>query len=247
VYTLSHAVHFSHRCLYVLLWKPYEALAAVMLRVAPWLESLCAHVPDAHVVLVASHCKTDIREEEFLELSGQVEAAARAKVEELNDMTRLEVDKLRTQLATVMGIVLCRLEHAATQTLWPLILLLHLLLPSLVSSLPLPSFLSAGLSSLSLSSSPPVACQAGVTWLTMSAIPGQWASAIVVGDGEFAGAVLFCSMRLRLCSIQYQSPARHGTLLFAHFPARSIRSCGRCTLKLTYCIALTRTATASLH
>jgi hypothetical protein len=99
VYTLSHAVHFSHRCLYALLWKPYEALPTVMLRVAPWLESLCAHVPDAHVVLVASHCKTNIREEEFLELSGQVEAAARAKVEELNDMTRLEVDKLRTQLA----------------------------------------------------------------------------------------------------------------------------------------------------
>ena len=65
VYTLSHAVHFSHRCLYALLWKPYEPLPAVMLRVAPWLESLCAHVPDAHVVLVASHCKTNIREEEF--------------------------------------------------------------------------------------------------------------------------------------------------------------------------------------
>ena len=99
VYTLSHAVHFSHRCLYALLWKPYEALPTVMLRVAPWLESLCAHVPDAHVVLVASHCKTNITDEQFLALSGQVEAAARAKVQELNDMTRLEVDKLRAQLA----------------------------------------------------------------------------------------------------------------------------------------------------
>jgi hypothetical protein len=98
VYTLSHAVHFSHRCMYALLWKPYEPLHTVMLRVGPWLEALCAHVPDAHVVLVASHCKTNITDAEFFALSGQVEAAAFAKVQELNELTRLEVDNLRTQL-----------------------------------------------------------------------------------------------------------------------------------------------------
>jgi hypothetical protein len=110
VYTLSHAVHFSHRCLYLLLWKPHEPLHAVMLRVGPWLESLCAYVPDAHVVLVASHCKTNISEEEFSALSGQVEAAARAKIEQLNGMTRLEVDKLRAQL-TGAGVERQRLEE----------------------------------------------------------------------------------------------------------------------------------------
>ncbi len=99
VYTLSHAVHFSHRCLYALLWKPFESLDTTMRRVSPWLESLCTHVPDAHIVLVASHCKTNIRDEEFLALSGEVEAAAGAKVQELNDITRLEVDGLRTRLA----------------------------------------------------------------------------------------------------------------------------------------------------
>ena len=98
VYTLSHAVHFSHRCLYVLLWKPFELLDTTMRRVSPWLESLCTHVPDAHIVLVASHCKTNIRDDEFLALSGAVEAAARVKVQELNDITRLEVDRLRTLL-----------------------------------------------------------------------------------------------------------------------------------------------------
>ena len=99
MYTLSHAVHFSHRCLYALLWKPYESLDTTMRRVSPWLESLCTHVPDAHIVLVASHCKTDIRDDEFLALSGEVEAAAGAKVQELNGITRLEVDRLRTRLA----------------------------------------------------------------------------------------------------------------------------------------------------
>jgi hypothetical protein len=95
VYTLSHSIHFSHRCLYVLLWKPGETVDATISRVSPWLESLCLHVPDAHVVLVASHCKTDITANELQALSSLVEAAAGAKVRALNDVALLEVDKLR--------------------------------------------------------------------------------------------------------------------------------------------------------
>ena len=83
VYTLSHSVHFSHRSLYLLLWKPGESLDTTMRRVTPWLEALCMHVPDAHVVMVASHCKTNIADDAFLQLSGQVEAAAAAKVQDL--------------------------------------------------------------------------------------------------------------------------------------------------------------------
>ena len=96
VYMLSHAVHFSHRCIYLLLWKPFECLATTMQRLSPWLESLCMHVPDAHIVLVASHCKTNIRDDEFIALSHEVETAVLAKIQELNDITRLEVDRLRT-------------------------------------------------------------------------------------------------------------------------------------------------------
>jgi hypothetical protein len=99
VYTLSHSVHFSHRCLYMLLWKPGEALDTTMLRVSPWLESLCMHVPDAHIVLVASHCKHNITVDEFQALSRLVEAAAGTKVDLLNGITRLEVDKLRAMFA----------------------------------------------------------------------------------------------------------------------------------------------------
>jgi hypothetical protein len=95
VYTLSHSVHFSHRCLYMLLWKPGETVDATMRRVSPWLESLCTHVPDAHVVLVASHCRTNITVDEFQALSCLVEAAAYAKMRALNDLTRLEVDRIR--------------------------------------------------------------------------------------------------------------------------------------------------------
>ena len=53
------------------------------------------HVPGAHIVLVASHCKTNIRDDEFTALSREVETAVLAKIQELNDITRLEVDRLR--------------------------------------------------------------------------------------------------------------------------------------------------------
>jgi TPR repeat protein len=98
VYTVSHIVHLSHRCMYLLLWKPYESLDATMRRVSPWLESLCMHVPNAQVLLVASHCKTNISNDEFLVLSRDVEAAVLAKVQELNEVTRLEVERLRKLL-----------------------------------------------------------------------------------------------------------------------------------------------------
>jgi hypothetical protein len=103
VFTLSHVLHFSHRCMYALLWKPFESLDTTMRRVLPWLESLCTHVPDAHIVLVASHCKTNISDHDFLALSGEVEYAARAKVQELNVITRLEVNRLRALLVEAEG------------------------------------------------------------------------------------------------------------------------------------------------
>jgi hypothetical protein len=56
------------------------------------------HVPDAHIVLVASHCKTNISDDEFLTLSHLVEKAVHSKLQELNEVTRLEVDELRTLL-----------------------------------------------------------------------------------------------------------------------------------------------------
>jgi hypothetical protein len=110
VYTVSHTVHLSHRCMYLLLWKPYEPLDATMRRVSPWLESLCMHVPDAQVLLVASHCKTNISNDEFLALSRDVEAAVDAKVQELNDVIRMEVDRLRKLLDEAQRLAQ-RLKH----------------------------------------------------------------------------------------------------------------------------------------
>jgi GTPase SAR1 family protein len=95
VYMLSHSVHYCHRCIYVQVWKPGESLESTMQRIYQWLESLCMHVPDAHIVLVATHCKTNITDSEFAQMSQAVQAAAASKISELNSYTHLEVQNLR--------------------------------------------------------------------------------------------------------------------------------------------------------
>jgi GTPase SAR1 family protein len=92
-YMLSHSVFFSHRCLYLLLWKPSESVDSIMQRLSPWLESLSMVVPDAHVVLVASHCKT-VTDVKFSSLSEGIQQAVLSKVKELNELTKLEASKL---------------------------------------------------------------------------------------------------------------------------------------------------------
>jgi GTPase SAR1 family protein len=94
---LSHTVHFTHRCVYMLLWRPLESIHDILSLLFLWLESLCIHVPDAHIVLVGSHCKS-ISTERIAELSAKIETAARFKLQELNEKIRLDVDNLRSQL-----------------------------------------------------------------------------------------------------------------------------------------------------
>jgi GTPase SAR1 family protein len=103
VYMLSHTVHFTHRCIYMLLWRPLESIDEILSPISLWLESLCMHVPDAHVVLVGSHCRSSLAEDEFAALSAKIEFAARLKLKELNETTRLEVDNLRSQLSDAVS------------------------------------------------------------------------------------------------------------------------------------------------
>ncbi len=102
VYMLSHAIHFTHRCVYMLLWKPFDSVDKILSSLFLWLESLCIHVPDAHIVLVGSHCKS-IFTEDISELSAKIEVAARLKLQELNAIIKLEVDSLRSQLSDAIS------------------------------------------------------------------------------------------------------------------------------------------------
>ena len=128
------------------------------------------------------------------------------------------------EACSIVGIILCRLQHAATQTLWPLMLPLHLFFRSLLSALPLPSFFSTGLNSLSATSSPPpLPSLPGVARLTMSTLPAQWASAVIVGDGDFAftgqyNIVLICPLtshvRIRFAAAHFFGGASPGSLAY---------------------------------
>ena len=39
VYTLSHAMHFTGRCMYLLLWKPGASIEAALLSISRWLDT----------------------------------------------------------------------------------------------------------------------------------------------------------------------------------------------------------------
>jgi GTPase SAR1 family protein len=93
VYTVSHAMHFTARCIYLLLWKPGASLESALASVGRWLETLVLYVPDAVVVLVGSHCES-LPDDEYRQLSACVQERVQAKVAELNDLTKLEVMKL---------------------------------------------------------------------------------------------------------------------------------------------------------
>ncbi len=69
IYHLSHTLHFTRRCLYMLMWTTHkfsESDAAIALGVEDivgplkrWLQLLAASVPEANVVVVGTHCKVD--------------------------------------------------------------------------------------------------------------------------------------------------------------------------------------------
>jgi GTPase SAR1 family protein len=93
VYTLSHAMHFTGRCVYLLLWRPGASAAAALCSTSRWLETLSVYVPDAVVVLVGSHCMS-LPSDSYQRVATCVQERVQAKVAELNHLTELEAFKL---------------------------------------------------------------------------------------------------------------------------------------------------------
>jgi GTPase SAR1 family protein len=69
IYYFSHTLHFTRRCLYLLMWTTHkfsESDAAIAIAVEDivgplkrWLQLLAANVPEANVVVVGTHCKVN--------------------------------------------------------------------------------------------------------------------------------------------------------------------------------------------
>jgi GTPase SAR1 family protein len=66
IYYLSHTLHFTRRCLYVLMWTTHKfsesgaaqelTLEDIMSPMKQWLQLLATNVPEANLLLVGTHC-----------------------------------------------------------------------------------------------------------------------------------------------------------------------------------------------
>ena len=104
MYYLSHSVHFTQRCLYILTWTPPQPASDAGALSPPlslerlkddlrlWLQMLAQHVPDAKVLLVGTR---DDGSAEYQSVREQVEAAVDAEMEQLNSRVRLECNELQ--------------------------------------------------------------------------------------------------------------------------------------------------------
>jgi GTPase SAR1 family protein len=93
VYYLSHSVHFTQRCLYILTWtrpqtaqhagalSPPQTLEHLVGDLRLWLQMLAQHIPNANVLLVGTR---DDGSAEYQSMRAQVEAAVDAEILQLN-------------------------------------------------------------------------------------------------------------------------------------------------------------------
>ncbi len=98
IYYLSHTMHFTRRCLYVLIWTPNKfsesgaahelALQDIVSPLKRWLQLLAANVPEASVVVVGTHCR--VQPERFEAMRVEVERHLREEIDRLHFMADAE-------------------------------------------------------------------------------------------------------------------------------------------------------------
>ena len=103
IYHLSHTLHFTRRCLYLLMWTTHkfsESDAAIALGVHDvvgplkrWLQLLAANVPEANVVVVGTHCKVD--PDAFAVMQQRVDKELKEEMERLRFIAEQEAKSTR--------------------------------------------------------------------------------------------------------------------------------------------------------
>jgi hypothetical protein len=104
VYYLSHSVHFTQRCLYILTWTPPQpashagalspplTLEQLLDDLRLWLQMLAQHVPNAKLILVGTR---DDGSDKYQSMRSHIEAAVDAEIEQLNWRVGPECRELR--------------------------------------------------------------------------------------------------------------------------------------------------------
>jgi GTPase SAR1 family protein len=98
IYYLSHTMHFTRRCLYVLTWTTHKfsesravlqlTLDDIVLPLKRWLQLLAANVPEACVLLVGTHCR--VEPETFDAMQRLVEQEVKTEMQRLRSVAGAE-------------------------------------------------------------------------------------------------------------------------------------------------------------
>ena len=98
IYYFSHTMHFTRRCLYVLMWTAHKfsesgaaqelTLHDIVSPMKQWLQLLAANVPEASVLLVGTHCR--VQPETFEAVRAQVEQQVLAEMQRLRTVADAE-------------------------------------------------------------------------------------------------------------------------------------------------------------
>jgi GTPase SAR1 family protein len=98
IYYFSHTLHFTRRCLYVLMWTAHKfsetgiaqelALEGIVSPMKQWLQLLAANVPEASVLLVGTHCR--VEPEKFEDMRALVEREVLAEMQRLRTVAHAE-------------------------------------------------------------------------------------------------------------------------------------------------------------
>ncbi len=112
IYYFSHTMHFTRRCLYVLMWTPHKfsesgaaqelALDDIVSPMKQWLQLLATNVPEANVLLVGTHCR--VQPDKFEAMRVLVERQVLAELQRLRIVANAESastrEVFRRQLAS---------------------------------------------------------------------------------------------------------------------------------------------------
>jgi GTPase SAR1 family protein len=98
IYYFSHTMHFTRRCLYVLLWTAHKffesgaeqelSLDEIVTPMKQWLQLLAANVPEASVLLVGTHCQ--VQPEKFEVMRALVERQVLEEMQRLRSVADAE-------------------------------------------------------------------------------------------------------------------------------------------------------------
>ena len=117
IYYLSHTMHFTRRCLYVLMWTAHKfsesgaaqelALEDIVSPLKRWLQLLAANVPEASVVVVGTHCR--VQPERFEAMRVEVGRHVLEEIDRLHFMADAESaatrELLQRQRATASALL----------------------------------------------------------------------------------------------------------------------------------------------